>query len=441
VWQDFTLTLSTLLASSRDNGWVDLALKFFPFVLLLELPYYLLILAGIARYGLRELSPHHQREHYPPVSCLITCYSEGEDVNKTLESLAHQLYRGHIEIIAIVDGAIQNAATLRAARAAAARLTGLARRRVIVLPKWQRGGRVSSLNAGLSIASGEVIMALDGDTSFDHDMVRNATRHFDDPNIVGVAGNLRVRNTRRSLVTRLQTVEYLTSISAGRTGLSEFNILNNISGAFGVFRADFLRNLGGWDSGTAEDLDLTTRIKQYFGRHPALRIVFDPHAVGHTDVPDTWRQFFRQRIRWDGDLFYIFIRKYRLNLRPRLLGWRNFLFVVMNGLVMQLILPFLIVIYTFSLFLALPVGVALGISAFIYLVYVLAITIQFVLYIVAISERAADDLAHLPWLPLFPMFAFVNRVHCAFSILWEVIAKAHLDSAMAPWWVLRKTKF
>lgn len=441
MWQDFTVTLGTLLASSRDNGWVDLALKFFPFVLLLELPHYLLVLAGISRYGLRELFPHRQREQYPPVSCLITCYSEGEDVNRTLESLAHQLYPGHIEIIAIVDGAIQNAPTLNAARTSATRLAGLPRRRFVVLPKWQRGGRVSSLNAGLSIARGEVIMALDGDTSFDNDMVRNATRHFDDPNIVGVSGNLRVRNARHSLVARLQCIEYLTSISAGRTGLSEFNIINNISGAFGVFRADFLRTLGGWDAGTAEDLDLTTRIKQYFGRFPALRIVFDPHAIGHTDVPHTWRQFFRQRIRWDGDLFYIFIRKYRLNLRPRLLGWRNFLFVVMNGLIMQMMLPFLIVAYTFGLFLALPLGIALGITAFIYLVYVLAVLLQFILYLVAISERPSSDLTALPWLPLFPMFAFVNRVHCAFSILWEIVAKAHLDSAMAPWWVLRKTKF
>jgi hypothetical protein len=48
---------------------------------------------------------------------------------------------------------------------------------------------------------------------------------------------------------------------------------------------------------------MTMRIKQYFGRHPGLRIVFDPHAVGHTDAPDTWRVFFRQRLRWDGDMF------------------------------------------------------------------------------------------------------------------------------------------
>lgn len=441
MWEQVVFSFLALFASSSNQTWLELALKFFPFVILLEAPLYFLVTVGMVRYGLREIRPDRQRERYPRVTCLVTCYSEGEDVRKTIESLAHQLYPGFIEIIAIVDGAIQNRPTLVAARNARALLHGAPRRQLLVLPKWQRGGRVSSLNAGLSIAAGEIVMALDGDTSFDNDMVRNATRHFDDPGVVGVAGNLRVRNARRTLVTRMQALEYLLSIAAGKTGLSEFNLVNNISGAFGVFRTEFIRNLGGWDAGTAEDLDMTTRIKQYFGRHPQLRIVFDPHAVGHTDVPETWRAFFHQRLRWDGDMFYIFIRKFRFNLRPRLLGWRNFVFVVLNGLLMQLVMPFMIVGYTGMMLLALPVGAVLGVLAFIYLAYLASLVFYFLLYIVAVSERPLGDAVYLAFLPLFPMFAFVNRVHCSFSILQEIFLQSHLDSSMAPWWVLRKTKF
>lgn len=441
MWDAAVFAFATLFASSSQQNWTELALKFFPFVVFLEAPFFLLVTTGMVKYGLREHLPHRQRERYPSVSCVITCYSEGEDVRKTIQSLSQQIYPGHIEIIAVVDGALQNRPTLLAARGARSLLDNTPRRRLIVLPKWQRGGRVSSLNAGLSIATGEIVMALDGDTSFDNDMVRNATRHFDDPGVVGVAGNLRVRNAARSLVTRLQALEYMLSIGAGKTGLSEFNIVNNISGAFGVFRTQFLRNLGGWDAGSAEDLDMTMRIKQYFGRHPDLRIVFDPHAIGHTDAPDTWRIFFRQRLRWDGDMFYIFIRKYRLNLRPRLLGWRNFLFVVVNGLVMQLLMPFLIVAYTGVLLFTLPLGAVLGVLAFIYLAYLAALVFYLLLYVVAVSERPWQDLTYLRFLPLFPVFAFANRIHCSFSIMMEFFMMSHLDSSMAPWWVLRKTKF
>jgi cellulose synthase/poly-beta-1,6-N-acetylglucosamine synthase-like glycosyltransferase len=271
-------------------------------------------------------------------------------------------------------------------------------------------------------------------------MVAHATRHFDDPNVVAVAGCLRVRNVRASLAARLQGLEYVLSIGAGKTGLSEFNLVNNISGAFGVFRAAFIRNLGGWDAGTAEDLNMTMRIKQYFGRHPGLRIVFDPHAVGHTDAPDSFAGFFKQRMRWDGDLFYIFVRKFRHSFRPRLLGWRTFLFTVMSGLLLQLVMPFVIVVYTLLLFYTVPVGRALGMLGYVYCMYLVALVLYFALYMVAVSERPKQDLVYFLYLPLVPLFAFIARVHSAFALLNEMLMKSHLDSSMAPWWVLRKTQ-
>ena len=81
-------------------------------------------------------------------------------------------------------------------------------------------------------------MAMDGDTSFDNDMAANAVGHFLDPAVVGVAGSLRVRNVAATLWTRLQAIEYALSIQSAKAGLSEFNVVNNISGAFGIFRID-----------------------------------------------------------------------------------------------------------------------------------------------------------------------------------------------------------
>ncbi len=295
MWDQVVFAFVTLFASSSQQNWLELAWKFFPFVVVLEAPFFLLVTAGMVRYGLRRHRPERQRERYPRVSCVVTCYSEGEDVRKTIQSLAQQLYPGHIEIIAVIDGAIQNRPTLLAARNARRLLAGQAKRNLVVLPKWQRGGRVSSLNAGLSIATGEIVMALDGDTSFDNDMVVNVVRHFQDPDVPAVAGSLRVRNARASLTTAMQALEYLLSIQLAKIGLSEWNVVNNVSGAFGAFRRSFLQKIGGWDTHTAEDLDITLRIKNYFGRRP-LRIPFEPRAIGHTDAPVTFRQFLMQRL-------------------------------------------------------------------------------------------------------------------------------------------------
>jgi poly-beta-1,6-N-acetyl-D-glucosamine synthase len=97
--------------------------------------------------------------------------------------------------------------------------------------------------------------------------------------------------------------------------------------------------------------------------------------------------------------------------------------------------------YTGVMLFTLPVGAVLGVLGFIYLAYLASLLFYFLLYIVAVSERPRDDALYLAFLPLFPLFAFVNRVHCSFSILQEIFMKSHLDSSMAPWWVLKKTKF
>lgn len=432
--QGLTRPLSTDL-------WVMLAL-FMPFVLFLELPVYILQYVGILIYWARKENTQ-EYAYLPKVSCLITCYSEGALTKNTIRCLAEQDYAGCIEIIPVVDGAglPQNRATLDAVNEIAHLVRQYPKRLMLVLPKWQRGGRVSSLNTGLSFATGEIIMALDADTSFDNNMVTNAVRHFTDPNVIGVSGALRVRNANATLVTRLQTLEYLISIHAGRTGLDTFNIINNISGAFGIFRAKMLRHIGGWDAGTAEDLDITLRLKSYLGRHPALRLAFAPDAIAHTDVPETLYDFFRQRMRWDGDLSYMYLRKHSLVFQRNLLGFANWLSLFWTGLLFQIVFPFIIVLYTTIILCTMPLEYIVSLFFMIYTIY-LGVTAWLLLtFILFVSERRKQDCALFIILPLFPLFTFFTRCVSAFACAWEMFGKGHLDSAMAPWWVLKKSRY
>lgn len=436
-------TLQSLITALCSHRWATVAVKFFPFVLLLELPVQLFVMyAALRRYLLERAQASRTAPPFQPaVTCIVTCYSEGEDVRKTIQSLSEQLYDGHIELLAIVDGAARNGHTLEALRTMQPYVNRIRRRRLEIVPKIQRGGRVSSLNQGLALAAGEIVMALDGDTSFDNDMVRNAVRHFADPNVVAVAGNLRVRNDGASLLTRLQALEYMLSIHLSRAGLDTYNVVNNISGAFGVFRRRFLQRIGGWDSGTAEDLDLTLRIKKYFGRHPRLRIRFEPRAIGHTDAPQTLRQFLRQRLRWDGDLSYLYLRKFRHALAPDLLGTRNFLALLWTGFLFQLVLPFVVVGYLSYVFFVYPPAFMLGILGFVYLFYTMLAGAMYLEYLLLYSERKRADLALAPLLLVFPAFTFLTRGWSAIATLSELLLKSHLESAMAPGWVLRRTKF
>lgn len=437
---DIINSLGMSFFSLFQGGW-DALFRLMPFMLFLELPITLLVFSGVIKYCLKKAFLGENRPYYfPTVSCMVTCYSEGLGITKTIKSLTKQLYPGKIQIIAVIDGATRNDVTYKAALAMKPYVTKNHLRSYLVIPKWERGGRVSSLNTGLNFATGEIVMALDGDTSFDNNMVERSTRHFIDPDVAAVSGCLRVRNAEVSIATRLQAVEYFISILAGKTGLSEWKVVNNVSGAFGVFRKSVLDAIKGWDAGSAEDLDITLRIKNHFHRHKGLKILFDPEAIGFTDVPETFRGFFKQRLRWDGDLGYIY-RKHAMSFSHKLTGWGNLIMLIVTGLFSQLVMPMMVFSYTVWLFLAFPLSAVLSIYCFVYVFYFAMTAFLWLVYVLLLSERLKMDLKNFPVLVIFPLFGFVYRLHGCFSFLWELIGHGSRDSGMAPWWVLRKNKF
>lgn len=430
-----------LMGLGSADGITRVFLMLFPFFLLLELPLNLLVIAGILRWSLRKLSSTPKPSFYrPKVSCIITCYSEGPDVAKTLTSLCEQIYPGEIELIPVVDGATSNTVTMDTVRMFQIDHQLYPNRTVRPIAKWQRGGRVSSLNAGLDMATGDIVFALDGDTSFDNNMVAMMVRHFEDPNVPAVSGSLRVRNAWTSFATLIQAFEYFLSIHTSKTGLSEWNTVNNISGAFGAFRRDFLKHIGGWDTHTAEDLDVTLRIKSYFGRRRELRIPFEPEAVGHTDAPDTLKAFFMQRLRWDGDLFFLYIRKHADSMTPRILGWRNFLMTLASGFFFQLVLPFLIVGYCLLGLIVLPIESLLILALLLYALYFSVTLVFYLLGLCLVSERPREDLKLAIVVPVFPIFMLALRCWGVVCTLNEMFRRGHEESSMAPWWVLKKGK-
>ena len=427
-----------MMTIDASAHWVSLRqlIQSSTLVYLLEIPLAVILLLGVVRWWLRDQDRKPSSSFYKPtVSCVITCYSEGLDIQRTLTSLCEQVYEGHIELIPVVDGAVANKSTLEAARNYHIDSSIHPKRHCHAIAKWQRGGRVSSLNTGLAFASGEIVLALDGDTSFDNTMVRNIVRHFENPNVQAVAGNLRVRNTWQSLVTALQALEYLLSISMARIGLAEWNIINNISGAFGAFRRSTLVQIGGWNTHTAEDLDLTLRIKSYFKRHPEWRIPFEPRAVGHTDVPSTFAEFLQQRLRWDGDLLFLYARKHKLNISPALMGWPNFIAVVTYGMFVQVVLPFIIFGYSAALLLTRSWSEIGMLAQTIYGAYLLLSALQFMVAVMLCSERPERDLRLAPLLLVFPLAMFIIRCWSAVAMLNELIRRGHEETTMAPWWV------
>jgi poly-beta-1,6-N-acetyl-D-glucosamine synthase len=431
--QGWVVFLTLVGGSSRQ-----LILKFAPFVLLLEMPLYVITWLGVTHYlWRRHTEPPMDIPWYPRVSCICNAYAEGRDVQYSVRSLLEQIYPGHIELIVVLDGAVKNRVTYEAIVELVRHFRSDTRRSVRFIPKPQRGGRVSATNTGLLYATGEIVMALDADTSFDNDMVANAIRPFVDPNVVGATGPLRARNARKSLVTRLQAVEYMLAIYLGKVGLAEWNLINNLPGAYMIYRKAIVDHVGGWNTGTGEDLDLTLRIKQYIRRHPGLRLVFAPGAIAHTEVPDTFRSFFIQRLRWDGDLSYIYFRKHWHSFSP-LVGWKNFISVTWYGLLFQVFLPILQVGFFAYLLWTKPLPFFIGVMLLVYAFYAVLTLFQFLLFVTLLSERPRQDAGFIIMVPLMPLFMVSARVWSVIATFHEWFNRAHQDSPMGPWWVIRQ---
>jgi len=147
-------------------------------------------------------------------------------VQYSVRSLLEQDYPGHLQLLIVLDGAVVNRETYTPSRTGAA-IPGQSNRSVRLHPESQRGGRVSATNTGLLYATAK--------SSW------RSTRHFVRPatwcprrcacspiaTVVGTTGPLRVRNSRKSLVTRLQAIEYMQAIYLSKVGLAEWDVINN----------------------------------------------------------------------------------------------------------------------------------------------------------------------------------------------------------------------
>jgi cellulose synthase/poly-beta-1,6-N-acetylglucosamine synthase-like glycosyltransferase len=271
----------------------------------------------------------------PPVSILVPAHNEEECIVNSVTSLLALDYP-ELEIIVVNDGSTdgtlkklqENFRLLRTdilhvSEIATSPVRGIymsaADRRLIVIDKVSCSRKADALNAGLNAASSPFVCAIDADAVLEEDSIlRIMAPIFADPQrIVATGGIVRVVNgstIKKGAIKRvrlphraieiLQVIEYLRAFLIGRQGWAECNLLILISGAFGVFRRDVMRAVGGFrTSAIGEDLDLVVRMHRLLReRKEDYRIAFVPDPVCWTEVPSNLNSLGRQRARWQNGL-------------------------------------------------------------------------------------------------------------------------------------------
>jgi cellulose synthase/poly-beta-1,6-N-acetylglucosamine synthase-like glycosyltransferase len=163
-----------------------------------------------------------------------------------------------------------------------------------------RCGRSAAINAAARFASGDLLFTVDADTVFAPSAVARLAEVFTDPRVGGASCNIAISNQDESIWTGLQSVEYLMSISAGRSALDVIDAVACLSGACSMYRREVFIAQGGLDVGPGEDLEFSLRLRRL-----GYSIRFVPDAWAETDGPSTGVSLLRQRARWDRDALRI----------------------------------------------------------------------------------------------------------------------------------------
>jgi poly-beta-1,6 N-acetyl-D-glucosamine synthase len=222
----------------------------------------------------------------PPVTIIVPAYNEGAVIEGALKSLLALDYPAY-EVLVVDDGSSDDTY----ARASA--LEGRYGDVVLRVVSKSNNGKASALNTGISLARHPFVLCMDGDSRLTRDTLKAALRHFRDPNVGAVAGNVKVVN-RRNLWTRLQALEYIEGLNMARRAQAFARTVNIIPGPIGIFRRDVLQQLGGYEIDTfAEDADLTLKILT-----AGWQIKYEERAIAFTEAPEGLLDLLKQRYRW-----------------------------------------------------------------------------------------------------------------------------------------------
>jgi cellulose synthase/poly-beta-1,6-N-acetylglucosamine synthase-like glycosyltransferase len=286
----------------------------------------------------------------PPITMIVPAHNEEKSIRVAVRNLLELDYP-ELEIIVVNDGSedrtldemreefrLRPVRTVYILEAKCAPVRGLYRSeldgRLLIIDKESGGSKADAVNAGLNAATSPYVCVVDADSVLERDaLLRIMVPIMADPKrVVAVGGIIRVLNGSviegghlkrvrlpRNSIEVIQVIEYLRAFLIGREAWGQGNMLMIISGAFGVFRTDLVRAVGGYRSrAIGEDFDLVARLHRHLlEKRVGYHIDFVPDPMCWTEVPSDLRSLARQRARWQKGLLDVLWPNRDMLFRPR----------------------------------------------------------------------------------------------------------------------------
>lgn len=232
--------------------------------------------------------------HMPSVSILIPCYNEEKGMEKGIRAILNMQYE-NFEVVAINDGSSDR--TLEICK------TFLSDPRFRIIHKVNNQGKALALNDALPCVNGDIVVTMDADAEPDPHMLKHLVWQFQFSRVGAVTGHPRVKNVV-NLISRIQVVEFSSIIGLLRRSQRILGRIVTVSGIIAAFRKEALYDVQGFSPDMyTEDIDVTWRLQRRF-----WDVRYEPRAIVWMDVPTTFHDFFKQRLRWARGLMQVLRR-------------------------------------------------------------------------------------------------------------------------------------
>ncbi len=347
------------------------------------------------------LSPIYR---WPVVTLVVPAHNEEKVIERCIEAILEIDYPKK-EVIVVDDGSTDKTYQL----ASKYRTKG-----VKVIHRETAGGKSGALNTGILIAEGEVIITCDADSMIARGALKKIVSRFQDPTVSAVAGNVKVLN-RTNLVTKCQALEYIVNENIYRRVFDIFGVVPVVPGPLASFRKRTLKEIGFYDRDTlTEDFDITVKLLK---TQRVVQALSDANV--YTEAPVTWKDFIKQRTRWNRGTFQTIIKHRNVFGNPRFGYLRNltFQYIILS----MVFVPFVSIASLIVIFFAVLTGYALQVL----LVMAVFILIQTTYSFLAIMMDE-EDLKLAVFSPLFVVGYKEVRNFIKIKSLFDILSRREL---------------
>lgn len=255
----------------------------------------------MVRFGVAGLyKPPPKTDGFTPsVSVVIPVYNEEEEIEHTVRAWLDCDYpAGKYEVIVVDDGSRDR--TFELLR----KLKNEAPGSPLIIDSLEKNrGKKYAQVRGFGHAKGEIIVVADSD-SFpqNHEAIKEIVQAFADPKIGGACGHTDVANTE-SWLGKMQRLRYWSAFDRYKRSESVTGSVICLSGCFSAVRRVALdrvvdewlhQSFLGREASYGDDRALTTLLLKY-----GWNTIYVPSAKAKTIVPETWKKFWNQQMRWE----------------------------------------------------------------------------------------------------------------------------------------------